>query len=395
MQYFPVERIKITLQGLNGPCIVQMSDALVHIETESDLLKNIIDSKSVGHGVFRHQTLRGASIECDITHHKDGIGLLRSYGMLHRSGRARDRHGVVRAIAGCQASSAQLASQELGLHPLSPQTSGVTQDRPRFAYGVLTCATSLIYMLNDNGEHIAFPMGPISPAGTIVIKNTKKRFGSLTKLASILGPCRTKFHDTIKVLTKGSPRSAKIEIAYDPGAKDKGKITLTFMRGSIPGKSHSVSVAHFVGVIKRNASLSEESNKRILEEWWDRGKCPHKDYCPRNCANYIKAGCGPGENPRWPTPDHVKCKCQAQVSRFHYDIEIARNEPKPLDGVMSDLAHMYDEHPRMFRYSKLGILLGHDRNLLESISEYVFGPYDDPREKKIPGPQAEASPAEE
>ena len=369
MQYFPVEFIKFTMQGVYGPCTVRMVDALVHIETDGPLLKDIIDSKRVGHGVFSHRTVRGAAIECDITHHKEGIELLREYGMLHHSGRARNKHGVVPVS-----------------NKLYPAVKSFGADRPQFAYGILPGKTSLIYMLGNNGEPIAFPRGVIYPIGTLKVNRVEKKFSSLTKLASILQYCRTQFTDNFRVRVNGSSRMAKIEISYTPATKCKGKITLTFMNRDIPDKSRSVSVAHFIGVIKRNSSLSEESNKRILGEWWDRDTCPHKDWCPRNCAKYVKEVCGLFEIPRWPTPDHVKCSCKAEVSRFHYDIEIGRGEPKPLDGIMADLVHMYDTHPRMFRDSRLGILFRNDRYLLEHISEYVFGPYTKPKDPTILGP---------
>ena len=358
--YIPVAHVKLTMRCLNGSLIFQTSEALIHIETAGPLLGQVRSAKKAAQsrGVFEHITRRGASLTFDVTHHDNGVDLLRRYGRLYYSIRARNTHGV---------SSAALNRSAFGFNP----------NRPRFSYGIVgSKKTPLLYMLGADLKPVVFPLR--INTSELHIGALEKKFGGLTKLGTILGCCRKKFHSNFDLIIKSSSYRMKLAIDYNPKISGRGQIIVTLMNRNIPIKSGVVSVEQFIGVMARKASLSEEYGSLDIDYWRNRYNCPHLDGCARNCANYIRVDCKPDELPRWPTPDSVVCSCGSDVSHYHFDIEVCAGKPKPLGGIMKDLLYLYENHPDMFRYSKLGMLLGHEKGFLDIISEYIYGPYEKP-----------------
>jgi hypothetical protein len=365
IQYIPLGKIKLTIVGLAGSITVNMTDAIFHIEIGGPLLKQILDSKKVGGGEFEHHTARGARITCGLTHHAKGIDLLRRYGMLSHAGRGRNPHGAPLFV-----DYTAKVREQVSANP----------DRPRFAYGMAgSKAYPLIYMEGNNSKTVSFPL--LIHTGDIKINGRSRKFDSFTKLAKLLRNCRSAFSDEFVLIIKNSACTVKLGITCDPRQKGKGTISITFRIHGIPRETRSVSIEHFVGVMARNASLSEESNKRNAIEWLGRTKCPHDDACPRNCVNFMRpnlmSAAGLLDSSalvRIPTPDYVKCTCGSNVSRYHYDIEIGSVKPKPLEGILKDFLDLYASRPKLFRHSKLGILLGFEEGLLHHINEYLFDP---------------------
>lgn len=75
-----------------------------------------------------------------------------------------------------------------------------------------------------------------------------------------------------------------VNIEFNTTDRDLGEVRLCYRREANPIVEHKTSFNAVYAALKVKAGLTPEYNTSGIRAWILRKECPHKEYCPRNCA---------------------------------------------------------------------------------------------------------------